>query len=248
MEMQSQVQRHSVGPYHLLNLNTEDQIRKVACQDPKSDQALEAIVVPMRNMKSRKDSILALTSVMSEYVQKVMDIRSTQRNTYIICEKPCGLPLHQYFHGPVDLLVIKEVLRNCLKGLAVLHMQLICHGNLSPATIYINSVTFNVKLCGFAAISREQQEPDLEYYQAPEVLRGQSPSQSSDIYSLGCIAAFLETGRNPFSPKHCPYRDQSLSSLVCQMARESPASRPSAEKLLAHPFLALCTPRLPSSA
>lgn len=239
-----EVQLSSVGPYLLLNLNADDQIRKVPCQDPKSDQALEAIVIPRRKMENKESDICALAGVTSEHVVRVMDIRRTQRNTYIICEKSLGLPLHQCFHDSVDLPVIKELLRKCLMGLADIHQQQTCHGNLSPDTIYINWVTYTVKIGGFAAVSGEKQEAGSEYYQAPEVSRGQPASQSSDIYSLGCIAAFLETGQNPFSPKHCFYRNKSLFHLVCQMTRESPASRPTAEQLLAHPFLS--TPQVPS--
>ena len=230
------VSLHSVGPYLLLSLKSIDRIRTVACQLPNSDLALEAVVIPLRHLKCREKAICSLANVMSEQVLGVVDIRKTQRNMYIICEKP-GLSLYQYFQGQVDLQVLKQVLRDCLKGLAALHLHLIPHGNLSPATIYVDSVTLTAKLGGFAAISGEEKEQNIAYYQAPEVSCGQEPSQSSDIYSLGCIAAFLETGKAPFSPKHCSYRDKGLLSLVCQMTRDLPTSRPTANSLLTHPFL-----------
>lgn len=236
MENRSQVPLHSVGPYVLLNLIPQDQIQRVSCYLPDSDLPLEALIIPLWKIKKWEKKISELASVTSEQITEVIDIRRTKRNMYIICEKLSGLSLQQCFREPVGLEVIKQVLRDCLKGLADLHMHLNYHGNLSPSTVLVDIITHNAKLSSFAAISPAE-EPDSEYYQAPEVLRGQACSQSSDIYSLGCIAAFLETGRAPYSPKHCCYRDKSLFDLVCVMTREKPKARPSAELLLRHPFL-----------
>lgn len=236
MMTRSQAPLHSVGPYVLLNLSPKEQIQRVSCYLPNSNQPLEALVIPIGKMKKWEKRISALASVTSERVGEVVDIRRTLRNMYIICEKHSGLSLQQCFGGPVDMEVIKGVLRDCLEGLADLHMHLNCHGNLSPSTVLIDNITHNAKLSCFAAISSEETEADSEYYQAPEVLRGQDCSKASDIYSLGCIAGYLETGRAPYSPKHCSYRDQSLFQLVCLMTREKPESRPSAEQLLEHPF------------
>ena len=237
MAIRSQVPLHSVGPYVLLNLIPKDQTQRVSCYLPNSGLHLEALVIPQWKLKKCEKKISALANVTSEQLVEVVDIRRTQRNTYIICEKQAGFSLQQCFREPVDLEMIRKLLMDCLKGLAALHMHLNHYGNLTPATILVDLITYNAKISCFAAISSEEKAPDSEYYQAPEVLRGQECSQSSDIYSLGCIAAFLETGRAPYSPRHCSYRDRSLFDLVCLMTREKPEARPSAELLLKHPFL-----------
>jgi len=85
-------------------------------------------------------------------------------------------------------------------------------------------------------------------YAVPEQWKLERASSATDIYSLGCIAYFLITGKPPFfGPSQEDFREQHLSktpanlpgtsprfrALVSTMLRKIPESRPTLERVLA---------------
>ncbi len=98
----------------------------------------------------------------------------------------------------VDLLV------GLLQALTYLHRRGILHRDLKPENILI-AVDGGVKVLDFGlSILRGQSQPSSEFsgtpaYSAPEIFRGASASEMSDLYAVGVIAYELLTGRYPFS-------------------------------------------------
>ncbi len=97
-----------------------------------------------------------------------------------------------------------ELLLQMLQALVYLHRRGIIHRDLKPANVLV--VDGQVKLLDFGlAISLEQRVRALRSgtpgYLAPEVLRGQPPSELSDLYSVGVMAYELFVGSRPPTPR-----------------------------------------------
>jgi hypothetical protein len=96
------------------------------------------------------------------------------------------------------------LLLQMLQALVYLHRRGIIHRDLKPANVLV--VDGHVKLLDFGlAICLEQRLRALRSgtrgYLAPEVLRGEPPSELSDLYSVGVMAYELFVGRRPHEPR-----------------------------------------------
>ena len=128
-----------------------------------------------------------------------------------------------------------ELLLQMLQALVYLHRHGIIHRDLKPANVLV--VDGHVKLLDFGlAISLEQRVRALRSgtrgYLAPEVLRGQPPSELSDLYSVGVMAYELFVGRSPHVPRSprpeleagSPAADSLESDLAWFASEGSPSS------------------------
>jgi len=106
----------------------------------------------------------------------------------------CNLP--KYF--TTDRL--REVSRQCLQTLAVLHEMEVIHCDLKPENILISSLTScQVKVIdyGNAYLAHDQRCSYVQSraYRAPEVVLGHAYTPKVDLWSLGCILMELLTNR-----------------------------------------------------
>jgi serine/threonine protein kinase len=117
--------------------------------------------------------------------------------------------------------------------LHLLHQQQLVHGRLSLQALWYGSQG-SLKLlrdpwflptCPYSSFSRSLLGPDgwrpeMLFYAAPELaLPGQVPTQSSDLYALGCLGYRLLTGRFPFAAADS-------ASLAAAHARQTPERPP----------------------
>ena len=87
---------------------------------------------------------------------------------------------------------LREVARQCLQTLAVLHAREVIHCDLKPENILISSLTAcAVKVIdyGNAYLHHDQRCSYVQSraYRAPEVVLGHPYSPKVDLWSLGCI-------------------------------------------------------------
>ena len=106
----------------------------------------------------------------------------------------CALP--KYFTAER----LREVSRQCLQTLAVLHAHDVIHCDLKPENILIQSLTAcQVKVIdyGNAYLHHDQRCSYVQSraYRAPEVVLGHAYSTRVDMWSLGCILMELLTNR-----------------------------------------------------
>ena len=95
---------------------------------------------------------------------------------------------------------LREVARQCLQTLAVLHAREVIHCDLKPENILISSLTAcAVKVIdyGNAYLHHDQRCSYVQSraYRAPEVVLGHPYSPKVDLWSLGCILMELLTNR-----------------------------------------------------
>ncbi|MDD3579992.1 MAG: protein kinase [Desulfobacca sp.] len=107
-----------------------------------------------------------------------------------------SLGSHERLSVP-DALYFIEVLG---KGLVLAHKRGIIHQNFNPLNVLV-SATEGVKLANFAFPpegKNSSQPRELKAYIPPEVIRGQSPTPASNLFSLGVLSYRMLAGVLPY--------------------------------------------------
>ncbi|ORX97652.1 Pkinase-domain-containing protein [Basidiobolus meristosporus CBS 931.73] len=115
----------------------------------------------------------------------------------------------------VPMLHVKLYMYQLFRSLAYIHSIGVCHRDIKPQNLLVNSGTGVLKLCDFgSAKALVPGEPNVayicsRYYRAPELIFSATNYTSSiDIWSSGCVMAELITGQ-PLFPG-----DSSIDQLV----------------------------------
>jgi len=161
--------------------------------------------------------------------------------------------------GPMDAARVVRVLTQVAGSLAEAHDRGFVHRDIKPANLFLQSgyLADQAKVLDFG-LAREvaPHNPRLSapdtiagtpYYMAPEAIADTSQTNaSSDVYSLGCVAYFMLTGRHVFTGRSpvevfvrhlnadpAPMRGvpPALEALVLACLDKDPSTRPSANEL-----------------
>ncbi|MGH2759596.1 MAG: protein kinase domain-containing protein [Actinomycetota bacterium] len=161
----------------------------------------------MRRRIEREARALAALShpnIVSVYDYGEAEGPSGDVQPYVVMELVDGSDLHAHIDrdGALDADESAAILRAVLAGVAYAHDSGIVHGDLKPANIILGPNGPKVGDFGVARILAEETGTTTlaatPSFAAPEVLRGGRPTQSSDIYSAGCVAFQMLTGRPPY--------------------------------------------------
>ncbi|KAL3831338.1 hypothetical protein ACJMK2_023099, partial [Sinanodonta woodiana] len=103
----------------------------------------------------------------------------------------------------------KFVTVRMLLALAYLQSHGVVHGDIRPSKILINDMGMPM-LGGLETVTwssnrtlvRKGPKSMKIGFVAPEVMTGFRPQEASDIFSLGCVAYFIITGRRPFTKRN----------------------------------------------
>jgi serine/threonine protein kinase len=169
-------------------------------------------------------------------------------------------------HAPLPESVAATYTRQVLSGLAYLHAHGITHRDIKGANVLLASEG-HCKLADFGASKRVEAHSVVSglkgtpHWMAPEVIKGLQTPQGwpkADVWSVGCTAVEMLTGRAPWpqypNPMAAMYRiasgeappldgaDENLSPeavlFVASCCAQDPSARPDASHLLGtHPWL-----------
>lgn len=112
----------------------------------------------------------------------------------------CRNYIRQRQHVP--MIYVKVFMYQLLRSIAYLHLPNVnvCHRDIKPHNVLVNSETGVLKLCDFGSAKMLTNEPNVayicsRYYRAPELIFGNTfYSPAVDIWSVGCIFAEMMLG------------------------------------------------------
>ncbi|XP_047334529.1 mitogen-activated protein kinase kinase kinase 3-like isoform X2 [Impatiens glandulifera] len=163
-------------------------------------------------------------------------------------------------YGPFTEPVIQSYTRQILSGLAYLHGRNTVHRDIKGANILVDP-NGEVKLADFGmakhitACSSMLSFKGSPYWMAPEVVMNMNGySLPVDIWSLGCtilemasskppwsqyegVAAIFKIGNSKDIPEIPDHLSSEAKSFISLCLQREPSARPSALKLLEHPFV-----------
>lgn len=156
-------------------------------------------------------------------------------------------------HGPLPPARVVHLLRQVCISLAEAHLRDFVHRDLKPANIYVcrQGIEYDfVKVLDFGMVADTRADAGREVvgapaYLAPEMTSGRGFDHRADIYSLGCVAYKLLTGRTVFladspremirrhvhdrpdAPSHHASQSipRALDLLVLECLRKAPSAR-----------------------
>ncbi|CAH0477085.1 unnamed protein product [Peronospora belbahrii] len=101
----------------------------------------------------------------------------------------------------VELPVPKQhaIARQILEAMAFLHKQSIVHGRLNTFNILLDK-EYSAKLSLFSIFHYVKLSPldtECKIFVAPEILRGEQPTERSDVYAFGVVLVEIDTGETP---------------------------------------------------
>jgi tetratricopeptide (TPR) repeat protein len=118
-----------------------------------------------------------------------------------------------------------HLLLQFLQALAYLHQHGIIHRDLKPSNVLVTAdstvkvLDFGLALASEYAKSVEDAVSGTLPYMAPEVIQGQPPSVTSDLYAFGIIAYEILSGKYPFTNTNI---NTLLSEIMTQVPDLSP--------------------------
>jgi hypothetical protein len=196
-----------------------------------------------------RDEVRIARKVTHPNVCRVYDIGEAGRDTFISMEYIDGEDLASLLRriGRLPGDKAAQVARQVCAGLGAAHDQGVLHRDLKPANVMIDGLgQALITDFGIAAIVPRPGErtsvAGTPGYIAPELLAGRSPSQRSDVYSLGLVLYEMVTGRRAFAadtfeqrlaeaPPAPPGRwvedlDPAFERVILRCLEEDPDARP----------------------
>lgn len=105
----------------------------------------------------------------------------------------------------IPSLYIKLYMYQMARSLAYIHSLGVCHRDIKPQNLLVNTTTHQLKLCDFGSAKiLVRGEPNISYicsryYRAPELIFGATDYTTAiDIWSMGCVMAELLLGKPIF--------------------------------------------------
>jgi serine/threonine-protein kinase len=140
-------------------------------------------------------------------VVAVFDTGEDDGQPYIVMEYVDGASLAEEVHrrGPLPAEEVAELGRQASAGLAHAHERGVVHRDVKPQNLLLardgtlKVADFGIARAGDVSATLTQAGTLLgtAAYMAPEAVRGEPATASSDVYSLGAVLYELATGRTP---------------------------------------------------
>ena len=162
-------------------------------------------------------------------VVRAYDVDNQGNQHYIVMEYVPGKDLQQIINeeGPLDVDLAANYLHQAAKGLDHAHEAGLVHRDVKPANLLVDDkgllkildmglVSFGDTTKTSLTITYAENVLGTADYLAPEqAINSHTADARADIYSLGCVAYFLLTGRPPFT-------DSNIAQCIARHQSETP--------------------------
>ena len=111
------------------------------------------------------------------------------------------ISFREKWDGKVPLYHVCWIMERALSGLHHLNDNMVLHGNIHPAGMYIRELNHNVIIGDFSFSIIDYNSKRAKYvgatdgFTAPEIYRGVEPDQKTDVFSLGMCVLYLLGGK-----------------------------------------------------
>eukprot|EP01017_Pseudomicrothorax_dubius_P047251 TRINITY_DN8458_c0_g1_i1.p1 TRINITY_DN8458_c0_g1~~TRINITY_DN8458_c0_g1_i1.p1 ORF type:complete len:549 (+),score=107.64 TRINITY_DN8458_c0_g1_i1:94-1740(+) len=196
------------------------------------------------------------------HIVKLLDVKRTRRNLYLILELCSDGSLDQYIYKRTKGMTEAEVfniLRQLLKAFETLQRHKIVHRDLKLQNILLHHGVLKLADFGFSRLCEETERMNTlvgsPLYTAPQILKGERYTSKCDIWSIGVLTYYLlytvfpwlakspaelanTIFSTPLSIPDTPPTSDAAKDLVRRMLSVSEDKRISWEELFAHPLIA----------
>ena len=199
------------------------------------------------------------------HILKLLDILESPRHLYIGLEYASEGELFQYVvaKGKLSEAETMHFFRQIIYGLEYLHSLGICHRDMKPENILLDSRK-NIKIAdfGFARFSKQnvaETSCGSPHYVAPEVIGGNAyDGRSADVWSCGVILYAMLTGTLPFDDNSIrtllikvrkakyvmPNVSSDFQDLIAKMLTKDPKQRITISDIKKHPAFNIGLPKI----
>lgn len=171
------------------------------------------------------DAVSDLAALGDEGIASVVRFEVQPARAWLASEGPAGRTLAAVVHssGALPEAAWQRLAASSLDVFSRLHAARIVHGRVDPESVWLteDSVQWSNPGMGYAAWRAGL--PGCSAWSsgihglAPEQLRGQPPSEATDLFALGCVLAFAGTGRMPWGDAQTP-----TATIVERLASDTP--------------------------
>lgn len=193
-------------------------------------------------------------------IVRIETVNTSSDRPYMVMEfMPGGSLRDKLSKGPLDLQTALRYMQGVLEGLSYAHANAVVHADIKPENVLFDPA-WNIKIADFGLGRLSQKitsERMLRYrpttqkaigtydYMAPEVKRGDEPTQQSDVYSCGIVFYELLTGVT--RPLEFPVeKSEEATAVIKKAVRRDPDERyASAIEMLEELYTAFCRPSGP---
>jgi len=151
--------------------------------------------------------VTAAATIDHPSVVPISDYGVHEGRRYVVMEYVHGRTLRQIIdeQGPLAPAATIEIVRQLLHGLSAIHAAGIVHRNLTPQNVLVGD-DGRVRVTDFGICPGQSGDESIGYgidaataaYLAPEQIRGDAVSPSTDLYAVGVVLFELLTWRLPF--------------------------------------------------
>lgn len=197
----------------------------------------------------------AAMSVSGLYTASVVDADTAGPHPYIATEFVPAPSLAEAVSsaGALPAATVFALAGGLAEALTAIHRAGLVHRDVKPQNILLAPdgpvvIDFGIAMGDEAGLTTVGMMVGTPGYMAPEVLRGQSPSPVSDVFSLACVLVYASRGSGPYGkgdPLAIAHRTadsepdlagvpDEVKALVKPMLQRDPLRRPSPAQLLQH--------------